>query len=88
MDRDHFAYTGIMIEDGGSGIGGRVEVADAGFGSADELRIAENDERPLAVIHESIPESVHVAADLVRSGCGRRALFHEQERANPQRRRK
>src|SRR5258708_17300533 len=60
VDGDYFADTGVVIPDGGFLIVRRagIVIAHAGFGTADERGIAEDDPRFLGAGEERFPESL------------------------------
>ena len=58
VHRQHFAYSGVMIEDHRAEIPGTIVVAHANIRPADKGRVTENDPRLLRSGEETFPENV------------------------------
>ena len=72
MDRQHFSHARVMIEDQGSRVGRRVEVAHAGLRPSHKAAIAEDYPGRLRAGDEAVPENlVSGGADSFAPACVR-----------------
>src|SRR5579883_1037046 len=56
IDGHDLANAGVLIEDGGGRVMVGIEVAQTGFGAADELRVAEHDQRRGGIGQDRAPK--------------------------------